>query len=117
MDPRYQMSFFAEEIDSQTLEVRDVLESSSGKSGGEKESFAGTIVAASLAYVLTPDGYDRPIYCTVFLDEAFSNTAEAVSRRVLRVFKEFVRRQLSWPVRVNYDGRLGFLIFPTSSLF
>lgn len=28
-----------------------------------------------------------------------------------------VRRQLSWPVRVNYDGRLGFLIFPTSSLF
>lgn len=88
LDPRYQMSFFAEETDSQTLEVRDVLESSSGKSGGEKESFAGTIVAASLAYVLTPDEYDRPIYCTVFLDEAFSNTAEAVSRRVLRVFKE-----------------------------
>lgn len=88
LDPRYQMSFFAEEIDSQTLNVRDVLESSSGKSGGEKESFAGTIVAASLAYVLTPDGYDKPIYCTVFLDEAFSNTAEAVSRRVLRVFKE-----------------------------
>ncbi|MOA10779.1 hypothetical protein D3C78_1306830 [compost metagenome] len=26
--------------------------------------------------------------CTVFLDEAFSNTAEAVSRRVLRVFRE-----------------------------
>ncbi len=88
LDPRYQMSFFAEEIDSQTFNVRDVLESSSGKSGGEKESFAGTIVAASLAYVLTPDGYDKPIYCTVFLDEAFSNTAEAVSRRVLRVFKE-----------------------------
>lgn len=87
LDPRYQMSFFAEEIDSETLKVRDVLESSSGKSGGEKESFAGTIVAASLAYVLTPEGADRPVYCTVFLDEAFSNTAEAVSRRVLRVFK------------------------------
>lgn len=64
-----------------------MLESSSGKSGGEKESFAGTIVAASLAYALTPDGYDKPVYCTVFLDEAFSNTAESVSRRVLRVFK------------------------------
>jgi uncharacterized protein YPO0396 len=88
LDPRYQMSFYAEEVDSQTQDIRDVLESSSGKSGGEKESFAGTIVAASLAYVLTPDGYDKPIYCTVFLDEAFSNTAEAVSRRVLRVFKE-----------------------------
>ena len=88
LDPRFQMSFYAEELDGKTGEIRDVLESSSGKSGGEKESFAGTIVAASLAYVLTPDGYDRPVYCTVFLDEAFSNTAEAVSRRVLRVFKE-----------------------------
>lgn len=88
LDPRYQMSFYAEEVDSVTQDVRDVLESSSGKSGGEKESFAGTIVAASLAYVLTPDGYDKPIYATVFLDEAFSNTAEAVSRRVLRVFQE-----------------------------
>nr|WP_305909715.1 SbcC/MukB-like Walker B domain-containing protein [Methylomarinum sp. Ch1-1]MDP4522646.1 SbcC/MukB-like Walker B domain-containing protein [Methylomarinum sp. Ch1-1] len=88
LDPRYQMSFYAEELDAETQEVRDVLASSSGKSGGEKESFAGTIVAASLAYVLTPDGYDKPVYCTVFLDEAFSNTAEAVSRRVLRVFKE-----------------------------
>lgn len=87
LDPRYQISFYAEELDAETKEVRDVMESSSGKSGGEKESFAGTIVAASLAYVLTPDGHDRPVYSTVFLDEAFSNTAEAVSRRVLRVFK------------------------------
>jgi len=88
LDPRYQLTFFAEEVEAQTGKIRDVLMSSSGKSGGEKESFAGTIVAASLAYVLTPDGHDKPVYCTVFLDEAFSNTAEAVSRRVLRVFKE-----------------------------
>ncbi len=87
LDPRYQMSFFAEELDNDTGAIIDVLESSSGKSGGEKESFAGTIVAASLAYALTPDGHDKPVYCTVFLDEAFSNTAETVSRRVLRVFK------------------------------
>jgi len=88
LEPRYQMSFYAEELDAETEEVKDVLESSTGKSGGEKESFAGIVVAASLTYVLTPEGYDYPIYCTVFLDEAFSNTAEAVSRRVLRVFKE-----------------------------
>lgn len=86
LDPRYQMSFYAEEIDAKTGDIRDVLSSSSGKSGGEKESFAGTIVAASLAYVLTPDGFDKPVYATVFLDEAFSNTAETVSRRVLKVF-------------------------------
>ena len=88
LDPRHQLSFHAEEIETISLKVLDVLESSSGKSGGEKESFAGTIVAASLAYVLTPENYEKPVYCTVFLDEAFSNTAEAVSRRVLRVFKE-----------------------------
>lgn len=88
LDPRHQLSFYAEEVGQRDGEIRDVLKSSSGKSGGEKESFAGTIVAASLAYVLTPDGYDRPVYSTVFLDEAFSNTAEAVSRRVLRIFKE-----------------------------
>ncbi|QEP45226.1 hypothetical protein D5085_18335 [Ectothiorhodospiraceae bacterium BW-2] len=87
LDPRYQLSFYAEEIDTDGV-VKDRLTSSSGKSGGEKESFAGTIVAASLAYVLTPDGGEQPIYCTVFLDEAFSNSAEAVSRRVLRVFRE-----------------------------
>lgn len=88
LDPRYQISFYAEEIDATSMAVKDVLESSSGKSGGEKESFAGTIVAASLAYVLTPEGHNKPVYCTVFLDEAFSNTAEAVSRRVLKVFQE-----------------------------
>lgn len=88
LDPRYQMNFYAEEVDSANGDIRDVLESSSGKSGGEKESFAGTIVAASLAYVLTPAGMDTPVYCTVFLDEAFSNTAEAVSRRVLKIFRE-----------------------------
>ena len=88
LDPRYQLSFYAEEVALETGDILDVLDSSSGKSGGEKESFAGTIVAASLAYVLTPDGADQPVYCTVFLDEAFSNTAEAVSRRVLKVFRE-----------------------------
>lgn len=88
LDPRHQLSFVAEDVDTSSGQVRDVLASSSGKSGGEKEAFAGTIVAASLAYVLTPDGSDRPIYASVFLDEAFSNTAEAVSRRVLRVFRE-----------------------------
>ena len=88
LDTRYRLSFLAEEIDRDSGDVKDVLKSSSGKSGGEKESFAGAIVAASLAYVLTPDGANAPVYCTVFLDEAFSNTAETVSRRVMRIFQE-----------------------------
>ncbi|HCK91801.1 MAG TPA: hypothetical protein DHW71_02375 [Gammaproteobacteria bacterium] len=88
LDPRYQLSFVAKLINKDTHEEVDSLGSSSGKSGGEKESFAGVIVAASLAYVLTPDGHDKPVYKSVFLDEAFSNTQESNSRRVLKVFKE-----------------------------
>jgi len=36
LDPRYQMSFYAEELDAKTYEIRDVLKSSSGKSGEKK---------------------------------------------------------------------------------
>ena len=88
LDPRYQMSFYAEERDTVSDEVKDVLDSTNAKSGGEKEAFSGTIVAASLAYVLTPEGHSQPIYSTVFLDEAFSNLAENFARRTLRVFKK-----------------------------
>jgi uncharacterized protein YPO0396 len=88
IDSRYRYKFDAEVIDKKTLEVVDYLDSSSGKSGGERESFAGVIVAASLAYVLTPDGHSQPVYSTVFLDEAFSKTAETLGSRVLNVFRE-----------------------------
>lgn len=88
LDPRYQVTFAAEELDAKTQKVKEVLASSTDKSGGEKESFAGVILAASLSYVLTPDGEDAPVFSTVFLDEALSNTDEAASRRVLRVFKQ-----------------------------
>jgi uncharacterized protein YPO0396 len=88
LDSRYRHRFDAEVVDKKTRDVIDYMDSSSGKSGGERESFAGVIIAASLAYVLTPDGSSKPIYCTVFLDEAFSKTAETLGSRVLNVFKE-----------------------------
>ena len=88
LDPRLRMFFVAQELDRQTNEIKDVLDSSSGKSGGEKEAFAGSVVAAALAYVLTPSSDSVPAYSSVFLDEAFSNTSDAVSIRVLRIFKE-----------------------------
>ena len=47
----------------------------------------------------------------------YNQFADEFALATLYVDMESVRRQLSWPVRVNYDGRLGFLIFPTSSLF
>ncbi len=87
LDPRLRMEFFAKELDRTTDEVKDVLNSSSGKSGGEKESFTCTVLAASLAYVLTPQNYEAPVYASVFLDEAFSNTSDNVTRPVLKIFK------------------------------
>lgn len=88
LDPRLRMQFLANVVDADTGEVKDTLNSSSGKSGGEKESFAGSVLAASLAYVLTPEGAQTPVYATVFLDEAFSNTSDKVSQRVLKIFHE-----------------------------
>ncbi|MDP9140546.1 MAG: hypothetical protein M3O62_07135 [Pseudomonadota bacterium] len=88
LDARYRMDFAARVIDRVTGEPRDYMRNTGGKSGGEKESFSGSIVAAALAYVLTPSGGRRPIYCTVFLDEAFSNTSDLVAKRVLTVFRK-----------------------------
>lgn len=88
LDARYRYRFAAEEKDRETHAQIDILRGTGGKSGGEKESFSGSIVAAALAYVLTEQGGSRPSYCTVFLDEAFSNTSDGVARRVLGIFKQ-----------------------------
>ncbi len=88
MDARFRCEFAANVIDRETKTSIDYMRNTSGKSGGEKESFAGSIVAAALNYVLTPYGARKPAYCTVFLDEAFANTSDGVAQRVLNVFKK-----------------------------
>lgn len=88
LDTRLRLQFIAHVVDRTTNQISDTMTSSSGKSGGEKESFAGSVLAASLAYVLTPEQGQFPTYCSVFLDEAFSNTSDKVSSRVLQTFKE-----------------------------
>jgi hypothetical protein len=47
----------------------------------------------------------------------FVNQLDKETRKVDFDSFDIVRRQLSWPVRVNYDGRLGFRILSGSSLF
>jgi uncharacterized protein YPO0396 len=88
LDARFRMDFAARIIDRATGEPVDYLRNTGGKSGGEKEGFTGSIVAAALAYVLKPAGARYPTYCTVFLDEAFANTSDVVAKRVLSVFKK-----------------------------
>lgn len=98
LDARYRMAFSVREwrpppgktytcpfADRQT--VYDHADTT-GASGGEKEGFSGFVVASALAYVLTPRGARKPSYCTVWLDEAFSNTSDGYAKRVLKVFRE-----------------------------
>lgn len=88
LDARYRMDFAAKVIKRETGEPVDYMRNTGGKSGGEKEGFSGSIVAAALAYVLKPSGAPKPTYCTVFLDEAFANTSDTVAKRVLDVFNK-----------------------------
>lgn len=88
LDARYRMDFAARETRRADGSEVDFMRNTGGKSGGEKESFSGAIVAATLAYVLKPTGGVRPAYCSVFLDEAFANTSDEAAKRVLKVFKE-----------------------------
>ena len=90
LDVRNQVEFTVKEIERETGASVDSYGSkgSAGKSGGEKESFSGVILAAALSYVLTPEGASQPAYRSVFLDEAFSNTSTVVAKRVAKVFAE-----------------------------
>lgn len=121
LDARYRMDFAARVIDRATGEPKDYMRNTGGKSGGEKESFSGSIVAAALAYALTPAGGRRPTYCTVFLDEAFANTSDTVAKRVLAVFQklglhlnmitpfknvQLVRHVVNSAVIVSVDGEM-----------
>lgn len=98
LDSRYRMEFSVREWRPPAgktyrcaLEERETVfthRDTKGKSGGEKEGFSGLVVASALAYVLTPKGAPKPSYCSVFLDEAFSNTSDSLAMRVLKVFRE-----------------------------
>lgn len=89
LDARYRKAFVAPLVNGEGVPLNDTWSDTKGRSGGEKEGFSGFIVAAALAYVLTPQGHGRPTYGTVFLDEAFSNTSDERAARVMQVFKEF----------------------------
>lgn len=98
LDARYRMTFAIREWRPPAgmpgdcaKDLRETLfthRDTKGKSGGEKEGFSGFVVASALAYVLTPTSAGRPSYCSVFLDEAFSNTSDEPAKRVLKVFKD-----------------------------
>ena len=88
-DVRSWFVFSAEELWRADNSRRDYFESSSGKSGGQKEKLAYTILASALAYQFGLDQKDNiRSYRFVVIDEAFGRGSEASTRYALSLFKE-----------------------------
>ncbi|MGW4888157.1 ATP-binding protein [Streptomyces murinus] len=88
-DVRYWFVFSASERRRSDDSEYEVYSGSGGKSGGQKEKLAYTILAASLAYQFKLDTVDsRPrTFRFVVIDEAFGRGSEESARFALDLFK------------------------------
>jgi len=89
LDPRYRLQFFVSVVNKSDGEVIETRTGSQGGSGGEKEIIASYILTASLSYALCPDGFSKPLFSTIILDEAFSKSSRAVGARIISALREF----------------------------
>lgn len=105
LDPRFRLQFFVVEVDRQTGERSPPRSGSQSGSGGEKELMASHILTASLSYALCPDQANRPIYCTVVLDEAFSKSSPSAAGRIIEALQIFGLH----PIFVTPNKEIGLL--------
>jgi uncharacterized protein YPO0396 len=89
-DVRQWFVFAASERWRDTEEEYESYSDSSGKSGGQKEKLAYTILAASLAYQfkLEPDEQESRAFRFVVIDEAFGRGSDDSTRYALRLFTQ-----------------------------
>ena len=86
-DVRQWFTFAASERWLETDEEEEHYSDSSGKSGGQKEKLAYTVLAASLAYQYGLDRGDRPrSFRFVVIDEAFGRGSDDSARYALGLF-------------------------------
>jgi uncharacterized protein YPO0396 len=105
LDPRFRLQFFVVEVDRQTGDRSPPRSGSQSGSGGEKELMASHILTASLSYALCPDQANRPIYCTVILDEAFSKSSASAASRIIEALRIFGLH----PIFVTPNKEIGLL--------
>jgi uncharacterized protein YPO0396 len=88
LDVRLHVEFLAKEYDTEGR-VLDILRSGAGKSGGQRQKLAATVLAAALHYQLA--GTDRPVpqFCTVVFDEAFAASDPAFTELMMKIFISF----------------------------
>ncbi|MDR1580506.1 MAG: AAA family ATPase [Synergistaceae bacterium] len=89
-DVRNWFSFTVSEIWRESGTEYDTSASSTGKSGGQKEKLAYTILAASLAYQfgLTDDISNPKTFRFVMIDEAFGRGSDESAQFALTLFKK-----------------------------
>ena len=87
-DVRNWFTFAASERWRDSDEEEEHYSDSSGKSGGQKEKLAYTVLAASLAYQYGLDGNDRSrSFRFVVIDEAFGRGSDDSARYALQLFE------------------------------
>lgn len=88
LDVRQHVEFRARELDVNQVEV-EVYMSGAGKSGGQKQKLAATILAAALRYQLGGPDRTVPRYSTVVMDEAFDQADAEFTAMAMNIFKTF----------------------------
>jgi uncharacterized protein YPO0396 len=88
LDVRLHVEFIGREYDGNGVE-QDVLESGAGKSGGQRQKLATTVLAAALRYQLGGSESGVPVYAPVVLDEAFDKADNEFTALAMNIFANF----------------------------
>ncbi|KQV42888.1 MULTISPECIES: ATP-binding protein [unclassified Duganella] len=88
LDVRLHVEFIGREYDEHGVE-QDVLESGAGKSGGQRQKLATTVLAAALRYQLGGSESGVPVYAPVVLDEAFDKADNEFTALAMNIFANF----------------------------
>ena len=88
LDVRQHVEFVGRELDSVGKEV-EIYRSGAGKSGGQRQKLATTVLAAALRYQLSSSDQELPVYAAVVLDEAFEKADNEFTALAMNIFAEF----------------------------
>ena len=88
LDVRLHVEFIGKEYDADGVE-QEVHESGAGKSGGQRQKLATTVLAAALRYQLGGTEHGVPSYAPVVLDEAFDKADNEFTALAMNIFANF----------------------------
>lgn len=121
-DVRNWFEFSAAECMNDTEQIREYFSDSGGKSGGQKEKLAYTVLAASLAcQYRTRDDQSGRSFRFVVIDEAFGRGSDESAKYGLTLFRQMgLQLLIATPLQKiqviePFVARVGFIENPTGS--